>query len=240
MSTILNTINLEEIKNKLYANLKPSGWGDKLKTFIMSEDFDKILRKLLIEARDGQRFTPVVKQIFRAFEECPYDKLKVIMLSQDPYPYKEIADGIAFSCSNTGEVQATLKYMFKEVEDTVYPEGGYEWDPDLKRWSNQGVLLINSAFTTTIGKVGQHYMLWQPFLAFLFDTLMYYNPGLIYVFMGKKAQEWAESIPDNNWKIFTSHPSGAAHLDAARWNSGDVFNQINKLTLAHYKETIIW
>jgi uracil-DNA glycosylase len=253
MSTLLNKIDLEEVKEKLYLKLKPSGWGDKLKTFIRSNDFDKILMQLLKEARNGQRFTPVLKQVFRAFEECPYKDLKVVMLGQDPYPYGPkniqgttqpsvlpVADGIAFSCANTGQPEASLRYMFKEIEETVYAGKGYTWDPDLKRWSNQGILLLNSALTTTIGKVGQHYLLWQPLLAFVFDTLMYQNPGLIYVFMGKKAQEWAESIPENNFKINTSHPAFAAHQDAERWDSGDMFNQVSKLVKSHYKEEIIW
>lgn len=240
MAEIVNTINLEEIKGKLYEKLKPSGWGDKLKTFIMSDDFDKILRKLLAEVKDGQRFTPVLKQVFRAFEECPYKDLKVVMIGQDPYPYTGVADGIAFSCANTGKPEASLRYIFKEVADTVYPDGGSNWDPDLKRWSNQGILMLNIAFTTTIGKVGQHYAIWQPFLAFLFDILMYQNPGLIYVFMGKKAQEWAESIPDNNFKIFTTHPAFAAHMDAERWDSGDMFRKVSNLVKKQYAYDIIW
>jgi uracil-DNA glycosylase len=240
MSKLLTTVDLEETKRKLYERLKPSGWGDKLKTFIMSQDFDKILDKLLQEAKEGQRFTPVLKQVFRAFEECPYKDLKVVMIGQDPYPYAGVADGIAFSCSNDEKVQASLRYMFKEIEDTVYPEGGYVWDPDLKKWSNQGILVINIAFTTTIGKVGQHYALWQPFMAFLLDTLMYSNPGLIYVFMGKKAQEWADSIPENNYKIFTTHPASAAHANAEKWDSGDVFNKVSEILQSTNKETIVW
>lgn len=247
MSKLLTTINLEETKQKLYERLRSSGWGDKLKTFIISQDFDKILHRLLKEAQDGQRFTPVLKQVFRAFEECPYKDLKVVIIGQDPYPYGPapggtlpVADGIAFSCSNDGKVQSSLRYIFKEIEDTVYPEGGYVWDPDLKRWANQGMLILNTAFTTTIGKVGQHYTLWQPFMAFLLDTLMYSNPGLVYVFMGKKAQEWADSVPENNYKLFTTHPAFAAHKDAEKWDSGDVFNKVSKILMDNNKEKIIW
>ena len=235
----LNQVNLEEVKVKLYEKLKPSGWGDKLKTFILSSDFDQILQVLLKEAQRGERFTPTLKQVFRAFEECPYDKLKVVMLGQDPYPQFEVADGIAFSCSNNGKVQKSLKFMFQELEDTVYPDG-YTWDPDLKRWSNQGILLLNTALTTGVSKVGVHYILWQPFIAFLLDVLMYQNPGLIYVFMGQKAKEWADSVPENNYKLFTVHPAAAAHNKLEKWDSGDVFNQISKLVEKSYKEKIVW
>lgn len=205
----------------------------------MSEDFDNILRQLLKEAQQGSRFTPVVKNLFRAFECCPYNNLKVVMMGQDPYPHLNVADGIAFSCSNTGKVEASLKFMYKELEETVYKDG-YTWNPDLARWSNQGILMLNCALTTTVGKVGSHYKIWQPFLAFLFDVLMYNNPGLIYVFMGKKAQEWAESIPDNNFKIFTSHPASAAHAELERWDSGDMFNKVSNLVQKQFNEKIVW
>jgi len=238
MST-LNTVNLDEIKLKLFEKLKPSGWADKLKTFIMSEDFDKILKQLLKEAQQGNRFTPVVKQLFRAFEECPYKDLKVVMIGQDPYPHINAADGIAFSCSNLNKIEASLKYMYQELESTVYKDG-FTWDPDLKRWSNQGILMLNSSLTTTINKVGQHYKIWQPFIAFVLDILMYNNPGIIYVFMGKKAQEWADSIPDNNFKIMTSHPASAAHAQLEKWDSGDMFNKVSVLVKQQFNEKIVW
>jgi uracil-DNA glycosylase len=233
---MLDNIDLKEIQQKLYDRLKPTGWADKLKGFILSDDFYKILTVLLIEAQDGKRFTPLIKQLFRAFEECPFDSLKVVILGQDPYPYKDVADGIAFSCSNDKVIQPSLRYMFKEIETTVYPGVTYTRDPDLTRWANQGVLLINTAFTTTINQIGSHYILWQPFLAYLFDTLNFGSPGLVYVFMGKKAQEWSHSIPENNHRINTMHPAAAAHNKDESWDSGDVFNKINN----HLTTKIIW
>ena len=120
---------------------------------------------------DGKRFTPPLKDIFKAFEECPYDKLKIIIVSQDPYPSFGIADGIAFSCSKTNDIQPNLKFILEEINKTVYDNQIISKDPDLKRWSNQGVLLLNTALTTTIGKSGQHYNIWKPFIAYLFDHL---------------------------------------------------------------------
>lgn len=237
--SVLNTVNLEEVKVKLYEKLKPSGWGDKLKTFIMSDDFDKILNFLLKEAQEGRRFTPVLKQMFRAFTECPYKDLKVVLIGQDPYPYKDIADGLAFSCSNDGKVQASLRYMFKELEDTMYPNG-YTWDPDLARWSKQGILLLNSSLTTTINKVGQHYATWVPFMNFLIDVLNANNPGLVYVFLGKRAAEFSDMILDTNHKIFCTHPAFAAHQKADRWDSNGMFRKVSDLVKSHYNYDIVW
>ncbi len=80
---MVESVNLEDVKIKLYNKLKPSGWGDKLKTFLMSSDFDKILVSLMTETQQGKRFTPPLKQVFRAFEECPYNKLSIVMIGQD-------------------------------------------------------------------------------------------------------------------------------------------------------------
>jgi uracil-DNA glycosylase len=236
--SVSNTIDLKDIKDKLYERLKPSGWADKLKTFLLSEDFDKILTTLYSEAKSGHRFTPPLKKVFRAFEECPYNDLKVIVIGQDPYPKLDAADGIAFSCSE-GRIQSSLKYIFKEIEDTVYKEG-YQWDPDLARWSKQGVLMLNTALTTRVNEVGSHYSIWQPFIAFLLDILTFQNPGLVYIFMGRKAEAWAESVPDNNFKLFTTHPASAVHTKNERWDSKDVFNKVSEILWKQYKQRILW
>ena len=109
------SINLEEIKLKLIEKLQPSGWANKLRGFIQSSDFDKILSELYKQRTEGKKFTPALKQVFRAFEECPVDKLKVIMIGQDPYPHFGVADGLAFSCSNTGKPQPSLKNIFEAI-----------------------------------------------------------------------------------------------------------------------------
>lgn len=236
----MSNIDLKDIQQKLYEKLKPSGWADRLKGFILSEDFHQILQELWKQSQDGKKFTPVLKQLFRAFEECPYNELKVIMIGQDPYPKAEVADGISFSCGNTGQIQASLKYIFRNIEDTIYPDGGYVHEPDLARWSNQGVLMLNTALTTTVGKIGVHVELWKPFLNYLFDMLSSYNTGLVYVFMGNKAKEWRTHIGKNNFKFFTSHPASAAYQGAQTWDSGDVFNQVNKVLMNHYKTQITW
>ena len=240
MAEKINFINLEEIKIKMYTKLKPSGWADVLKTFILSKDFDDILRHLMKEVNEDKRFTPPLKHIFRAFEECPYDKLKCVIIGQDPYNFQGSADGIAFSCSNSSKVQASLQFMFNEIQDTVYKGKEYKSDPDLKCWSNQGILLINSAFTTTINKTGQHYAIWQPFITFLLDMLMANNPGIIYVCLGKKAQEWLELINENNFKLYASHPASGKHNEEEKWDSKDLFNQISTLMKKHHNYKMKW
>lgn len=239
-------INVQDIRDKLYNKLKPSGWAEKLRGFILSSDFEKIINTLHKETLEGKRFTPVLKQVFRCFEECPYRELKVIFIGQDPYPQPPIipgglpvADGITFSCSNTLKPEASLRYIFKELEDTIYHEG-YTWDPDLKRWSNQGILLINTALTTHLGQVGAHYSLWQPFISYVFDMITTSCSGLIYVFIGRQAEMWAKSIPSNNYKITVVHPAAAAYKKSEKWDSDNLFNKINNILLKSNNLKIIW
>jgi uracil DNA glycosylase len=88
-----------------------------------------------------------------------------------PYPYVNVPDGIAFSCSLKGTPEASLSFMFKEINDTVYNDPTRVHNADLARWSNQGILMLNVALTTTFNKVGEHYELWKPFINFLLDMI---------------------------------------------------------------------
>src|SRR6188768_3564885 len=94
-------INTEELKAGIYEKLKKSGWSGPLKSFLLSSEMDTIINQLNKELDGGKRWTPRFKQLFRFLEECPYDKLKVVILGQDPYPHVHdgvnVADGIAFS-----------------------------------------------------------------------------------------------------------------------------------------------
>lgn len=216
--------------------LQPSGWSRVLRNFVQSPEFDKLFNALK-EANDTTGITPSVDQIFRAFYECPYDELKVVMIGQDPYPKEGVADGIAFSCSNTGEVQASLRVMFKELEKTTGTP--VNWDPDLKRWSNQGILMLNTALTTVPGSIGRHYDIWRPFTEYLLKTLAEMNTGLIYVFMGATANKWASLIPETNYKLFCYHPASAAY-SKGEWDSNDLFNRVNQLLFSNNGVQIIW
>ena len=221
-------INLEEVKLKLVERLKPSGWADKLRGFIQSSDFDKILDVLYKMREDNKRFTPPLKNVFRAFEECPVKNLKVIMIGQDPYPHFGVADGLAFSCSNTDKPQPSLKNIFQALDETVYQDIVKNHDPDLTRWANQGVLLLNSALTCEIDKVGSHYNIWKDFIAYTMDILNFTDSGLIFVLMGKQAQELEGLIGNHHHIIKVSHPASAAYTKTV-WDCGNMFNEINKI-----------
>ena len=222
------TVDLEEIKIKLIEKLKPSGWANKLKGFIQSSDFDKILHTLYKLREDGKRFTPPLKHVFKAFEECNEKDLKVVMIGQDPYSYMGVADGLAFSCGNTLKPQPSLKNIFEAIDLTVYKGVPQEHNPDLTRWANQGVLLLNTALTCEIEKVGSHYSIWKDFITYVIDVLNYTNTGLIFVLLGKSAQELEELISSTHTIIKASHPASAAYTKTT-WDCNELFTQCNHI-----------
>ncbi len=195
----------ERIQNKLADTITESGWRNKLKSFVMSQDFLNILEELIKYKNEGIRFTPPIKDIFRCFSECPFDKLQVVFLGDSPYAHftkddKNIADGIAFSHKFIGE-----DYMKQENRKLRFAAGDESTKTDLSRWANQGVLLLNSSLTTTVTSNKGHLKLWQPFIAFIMDMLNGHD-NLIFVFVGNNAKNYSELIDDRHCKLFTPYP----------------------------------
>lgn len=236
------SIDLKTIKLKLNESLKESGWHNILKGFLLSEDFDKILYALKDQVDDNKRFTPPLKQVFRAFQQCPLDLLQVVFVGQDPYPQMNVADGISFSCGNTLKKEASLRYIHNAVSKTVYDGKVLPKDlpADLTPWANQGVLMLNTSLTTEIGKIGKHFSIWEPFTAYLFDMINSMDKQLIWVFLGKKAEEYSEMVSDKHVKLVTTHPASAGYQKLQEWDCNDVFNKINVKLLQNNQKIISW
>ena len=227
---MVETINIEEIKQKLIDKLEPSGWTTKLRGFIKSSDFEKIIQTLYDQRQQGKRFTPPLKTVFTAFEKCPVKDLRVVLIGQDPYPYINVADGMAFSCSLTDKPQTSLKFIQHAITQTVYDnDETKEHNPDLSRWAEQGVLLLNSALTCEIDKIGSHYPIWKDFVAYLMDMLNFTDSGLVFILLGKQAQELESLIGQNHYILKASHPASAAHNGTNMWDCNDVFNESNRI-----------
>jgi uracil-DNA glycosylase len=234
-------MEIQKTRAQFKAKLAASGWDRVLNEFIDSSEFETLMKALAVKHVEGV-LTPSIKQVFRPFYECPYKDLSIIIMGQDPYPEEGEADGLAFSSGNNRDITPELKVMFQEIQDTVYKpinEDWYSWDPDLTRWSRQGILLISSALTTEIGKVGMHYDIWKPFIDYLFKKLAEINTGIIYVFMGAAAREWAKKIPESNYKFYCYHPASAFYT-GGEWESNDVFNRACEIVESNNGTKIIW
>lgn len=99
--------------------------------------------------------------------------------------------------------------------------------------------MLNTALTVEVGKIGSHYDIWKPFTAYLLDWLNNYNPGLVYVYMGKKAEEWSDLTTNTEYKFFVKHPASAAY-SGSKWDSDDIFNKISSIIINTNGNTIVW
>ncbi len=230
-----NIINIEEIKEKLYAKLKLSGWSTKLRGFIYSPEFDKIIQHLISESQKNNKFTPAFKNIFNVFEKCKFEDLKVIIVNDSCYERLHDADGLAFSCDR---LTTELETIFKAIDGSVYNWNIETTDTNLERWVEQGVLLLNLSLTTSVGTKNKHEQVWKPFISYLFEVLNETNTGLIYVFMGKKAARWDSEIGTTNYRFFVPHP--LTTLYNSEWKHDDVFIKISAILKDQYNYLIKW
>lgn len=211
------------------------GWWLKLSPFLTSEAFERIGKMLTLQSRIAS-ITPRFNDTFRAFKECPYKDLKVVILGLDPYPTEGVADGIAFSARNHPlNPPKSLEFIINSLERDVY--GGFAighneefYNPDLTRWANQGVLMLNCALSTIVGKTGAHLELWSPFIKEVFRVLRENNTGLVYILLGAQAKMWITDINTKTNTVLTaSHPNSCTYQNVKEWNCNRVFSLTNKI-----------
>lgn len=215
-------LDTNEIVRNLSAKANKSGWKF-LEWFFYQLEFISILTELANEVDKNYRFTPPLSYMFNGFFKCPYDKLKVVVIGQDPYPKEGVADGISFSCSRTMKLQPSLRYIFKAIDSDLHY--GYDGNPDLTRWAEQGVLMLNTALTCRVNNVGSHYHLWDNFTKLLLEYLNKSDKDLIIVLLGNKAKQWKKYLK-NHKIIEVSHPASAVY-SGGTWDSRDMFNKVN-------------
>lgn len=196
-----------------------NGWFYKLAPFIEGPEFDSIIEYLKKDKLDGYQVLPDDVDCFNAFKYCPYANTKIVILGMDPYAglmyNKPIADGLAFSYTPKNEndmyIPPSLRKILKEVEADVYDNTSPEFinilDTNLKKWAEQGVLLLNAALTVREGFPGSHLKIWKPFISYLINLLNEYNPGLIYMLWGNDALEYKSQISNLNHILTAGHPS---------------------------------
>lgn len=229
------TINIAEKIRGLKSKIQGSGWEHILNPYLDSESFYKTVQKLIAFVQEDRRFTPKMKDWFNTFTHCKYYNTNVIFIGQDPYPQVDVADGISFSCSYTMKEQPSLRHIFNSLEKQ-YP--GYERNPDLTRWAEQGVLMLNTALTVEINKIGSHYSLWRTFTEHVLTSINKEKSQLIVVLLGKKAQEWKKFIT-NHIIIEVEHPAAAAYKGGV-WDDKNLFIRINELLKNQGKPLVNW
>ena len=217
-------------------------FGDWSKVIDLKEA-DRILKKL---SSSDVPVCPPLKDVFKAFRLCPLDSLRVIVLGQDPYSNlrdnKPVATGIAFGNSKDTPMESyspSLGIIRESVIDFTRQHGITIFDPSLEKWEEQGVLLLNSALTCQLGRVGSHTLLWWPFMKSLLTNLSCYHTGVVYILMGNQAQNLEPFINSRfNHIIRIRHPSWYAR-NKTRMPS-DIWNEVNDILIGQNGYGIEW
>ena len=208
---------------------------------IDKEELESVLSKLEPEYK-RKPICPAQSNVFKAFEVCPYDELKVVMLGQDPFPQKGVATGILFGNkegTRDEDLSPSLQIIKEAAINFEIPHNCIIFDSTLESWAKQGILMINSALTVEMNKVGSHVMLWRPFIASLLKNLSENETGIIYVLFGKQAQTFKPYINKHlNTVLEENHPAYFARTGEAMPHT--VFEQISKLTKGIYGIPITW
>lgn len=216
-----------------------TGWKEALRDEFGSPMFAALASKVREEyGRPGTTVYPPAREIFAAFDQTPYEDVKVVIVGQDPYHGPGQANGLAFSVNSGISIPPSLRNIFKEVhEDTGAP---YPCDGDLGRWARQGVLLLNSSLTVRAHEPKSHSGIgWEWFTEAVLHNLATKKSGLVFILWGSDAIRRGAFIDRSRHLVLESvHPSP---LSASRGFFGNHhFSRANAYLESQGKTPIVW
>jgi uracil-DNA glycosylase len=201
-------------------------------------DYFKKLKAFLLEEKSKYVIYPPGSLIFNAFNHTTFDKVKVVILGQDPYHGPGQAHGLCFSVNPGVAFPPSLRNIFKEIHNDlgiIPPKNG-----NLESWAKQGVLLLNATLTVRANQAGSHQKKgWETFTDKVIQTLSDKKEGLIFLLWGNYAQAKSAIIDQSKHHILKSvHPSP---LSASRGFLGcKHFSKTNELLKQQGKDEIQW
>jgi uracil-DNA glycosylase len=218
--------------------LDPS-WEKVIGKELIQPYFLELLHFLADEYGGETPIYPPWDDVFKAFQLCPFDRVKVVVLGQDPYPTKGHAHGLSFSVQETVHpLPKSLGNIFKELEsDLGIPPTK---NGNLERWASQGVLLLNTVLTVREGTPGSHENKgWEQFTDAVIQEVNRSKSGVVFVLWGAKAQCKIPSIDTSKHLVIaTAHPSPLAAYRG--FFGSNVFSEINLHLEKIGRTTIHW
>lgn len=222
------------------AEVKPvieESWGKALIDEFNSEYFAK-LKKFLIEEKSNYSTYPPGPQIFAAFNHTPFDRVKVVILGQDPYHGKGQAHGLCFSVPDGIRLPPSLQNIYKEIENDLgvkMPVKG-----TLTGWAKQGVLLLNATLTVRANMAGSHQNNgWEEFTDAAIRQLSAKRTGLVFLLWGNYARAKEHLIDHTKHHILKApHPSPFS-ANRGFFGCGH-FSKTNEILKNQGKEMIYW
>lgn len=202
------------------------------------EDYYKKMHAFLEEAYKTKTIYPAKEDIFNALHYTAYKDVRVVILGQDPYHGPNQAHGLCFSVQKGVKAPPSLKNIFKELHSDLgcdIPNNGY-----LKKWADQGVLLLNTVLTVEAGKANAHSKLgWHRFTDRIIEHLNDREDPIVFILWGNNARSKAKLITnDQHYILESAHPSP---LSARRGFFGSrPFSKTNELLLSLGYPAIDW
>lgn len=204
-------------------------WYPLLEPLFKSKGFENIRNQIKTYKSSGVKVLPDTRMTFRAFKECQYKDVQIVILGQDPY-HDGRANGLAFANSSSlGLVSPSLRNIWKSLE-TDFDVLEVDFDHSLESWARQGVLLLNTALTVEKGKAGSHLDLWRPFTERFITALTESKNGIVFMLWGKKAQYFEQFIVGNQHVLKAAHPAAEVYSGGkAGFFTCKHFTQANEL-----------
>lgn len=217
--------------------LHPS-WKPYLSQELEKPYIQELLQFLKVEKNKGKKIFPPEDQIFAAFEQTPFEQVKVVILGQDPYHGLGQAHGLSFSVGEKVKLPPSLVNIFKELQSDLGQQPPVHGS--LAKWAEQGVLLLNSVLTVEEGKAGSHHKKgWEKFTDKVIEVLNQEKMNLVFILWGAPAQKKAAHVDERKHFLIKSvHPSP---LSSYRGFFGSKpFSKTNEYLKAHHKDEIQW
>jgi uracil-DNA glycosylase len=195
------------------------------------------LREFVREEYATRRVFPPAGKIFRALDDCPFEKVKVVILGQDPYHGARQANGLCFSVDAGVATPPSLVNIFKEIEADLGHRVSH--DADLSRWAKQGVLLLNATLTVREGVAGSHQNKgWEEFTDAAVRALSEKRHGLVFMLWGNYARRKGAGIDRSRHLVLEAgHPSP---LSAQRFFGCRHFSKANAYLAAQGESPVEW
>ena len=166
--------------------------------------FKEIKDHLISDNAEGKIVLPEPKNFFRAFDLCELNKVKVVIIGQDPYHTPGVPNGLAFSVNKNQKIAPSLINIFKELESDL---GVKNYIGDLSAWSRQGVLLLNTCLSVCAGLPASHSNIgWENFTNAAIEEIQK-KKNIIFLLWGKHAQQKKAFIQEDNFILEAAHPS---------------------------------
>ncbi len=181
---------------------------------------------------------PPPKFIFRAFEMCPFDKVKVVILGQDPYHGKGQANGLSFSVNEGVTLPPSLQNIFKEIESDL--KISVQKSGNLDRWAKQGVLLLNATLTVEHSQPGSHqHKGWEEFTDRVIQLLSEKKSNLVFMLWGRYAQDKGAHIDASKHLVLKApHPSPFSAYSG--FFGCKHFSKANEYLTSHAQSPVDW